>query len=65
MPSCCDPMNNIIFQKLKVVPVDPKTYGKFYTGDSYIILHTVLLDAKKFIISREHEIKELNLAKFE
>jgi len=23
---------------MKVVPVDPNTYGKFHTGDSYIVL---------------------------
>ncbi|XP_064608792.1 gelsolin, cytoplasmic-like [Liolophura sinensis] len=27
-------------EKLKVVPQDPKTYGDFYSGDSYILLHT-------------------------
>lgn len=27
-------------EKLEVKPVDPKMYGSFYSGDSYIILHT-------------------------
>lgn len=25
-------------QKMKVVPVDRKSYGNFHTGDSYIVL---------------------------
>ena len=25
-------------QKMKVVPVEKKMYGKFYSGDSYIVL---------------------------
>lgn len=28
---------------MKVVPQDPKSYGEFYTGDSYIILHVRIL----------------------
>ena len=28
---------------MKVVPQDPKSYGEFYTGDSYIILHVRML----------------------
>ena len=28
----------MFFQKLKVVPVEKKLYGKFHTGDSYIVL---------------------------
>lgn len=27
-------------QQFHVVPVDPKNYGTFHTGDSYIVLHT-------------------------
>lgn len=27
-------------EKLTVKPVDPKMYGSFYSGDSYIVLHT-------------------------
>lgn len=27
-------------EKLKPVPVDPATFGKFFAGDSYIVLHT-------------------------
>ena len=32
-------MSLYIKQKMKVVAVDKKTYGKFHTGDSYIVLH--------------------------
>jgi len=27
-------------EKFRVVPVEPKQYGSFYSGDSYIVLHT-------------------------
>jgi len=27
-------------EKFKVAPVDKKTYGQFYSGDSYILLNT-------------------------
>lgn len=30
-------------QKLKVVPVEKKSYGKFHTGDSYIVLQVAEL----------------------
>lgn len=29
-------------EQLQVVPVKPEEYGKFYAGDSYIVLHTLL-----------------------
>jgi len=34
-------------EKFQVVPVDTKTYGSFYSGDSYILLHTYLKDPSK------------------
>ncbi|KAL5262308.1 hypothetical protein ACHWQZ_G007886 [Mnemiopsis leidyi] len=34
-------------EKLKVVPVPPDTYGKFYSGDSYIVLHTEVTNTRK------------------
>lgn len=30
---------SFVFQKMKVILQEPKTYGEFYTGDSYILLH--------------------------
>ena len=32
-------------QKLKVVPVEKKSYGKFYSGDSYICLYVRFMSA--------------------
>ena len=36
---CSLMMAGILFiQKMKVVPVEKSTYGKFHSGDSYIVL---------------------------
>lgn len=34
-------------EKLKPVPVDPAHFGKFYAGDSYIVLHTFTKDNRR------------------
>ena len=38
-------------QKMKVVPVSPETYGKFYEGDSYIVLHVSKHNVTRVIVS--------------
>lgn len=31
--------NGVIFQSFEPQPVDQKDFGKFYEGDSYVVLH--------------------------
>ncbi|XP_072927458.1 advillin isoform X2 [Hemitrygon akajei] len=37
-------------ENLKLVPVDPKTYGFFYGGDCYLLLYTYLVNRKEHFI---------------
>lgn len=49
-------------QNFEPVPVPPKTYGKFYTGDSYIVLnvslHEIFLNFGEIVIPESLQTKQ-------
>lgn len=42
---------------MKVVPVEKKSYGKFHTGDSYILLHVGCFSSSFIILCPDFTLK--------